>query len=262
MMPLETFVMANLNASTALSNSAVAYDATDKLIATHAGDFGTGELARLKFLEDVANAYVKKELRFAPPKTKREPHAGDFAEYAISVWNEKRAAKLAARTGKNVAVRAVDGSRKSELKTILTATVLNPAIVPQAWAIANTLDADVKIRSYDAIVKAAMAQVRPDVMKAKRKLSEVELRNSMLPKESETDETKSLDAIVKKLGKMAEAFPANAKAYTAAANALAPIVSLLKGDAARADFIQKAVAEGHSAEAAAAFYDAPRKKAA
>lgn len=251
--------------STILSNSAVAYDATDKLIASHAGDFGAGELARLKFLEDVAGAYVKKELRFAAPKTKREPHAGDFAEYAIGVWNEKRAAKLSAKTGKHVAVRAVDGSRKSELKTILTATVLNPAIVTQAWKIADAIEGEdekSKPRTYECIVKAAMAQAKPDVMKAKRKLTEGELKSAMLPKESETDETKSLDAIVKKLNKMAEQFPTHAKAYTAAANALAPIVSLLKGDAARADFIQKAVAEGHSAEAAAAFYDAPRKKAA
>ena len=255
--------MSNLNASTALSNSAVAFDATDKLIATHAGDFGAGELARLKFLEDVASAYVRKELRFTKPeKAKREPHAGDYAEYAWTVWYEKRAAKLAAKTGKHVAVRAVDGSRKSELKAILTATVLNPAIVTQAWKIADGLEDDVKIRTYEAIVKAANAQAKPDVMKAKRKLTEAELKTAMLPKESETDETKSLDAIVKKLNKMAEAFPTHAKAYTAAANALAPIVSLLKGDAARADFIQKAVAEGHSAEAAAAFYDAPRKKAA
>ena len=169
-----------MNATT-LSNSAVAFDATDKLIATHAGDFGSGELARLKFLEDVASAYVKKELRFTPPKTKREPHAGDFADYAWKVWNEKRAAKLAAKTGKHVAVRAVDGSRKSELKTILTATVLNPAIVTQAWKIADTLEDDVKIRTYEAIVKAATAQAKPDVLKAKRKLTETELKNSMLP---------------------------------------------------------------------------------
>ena len=262
MLPLDTFIMTNLNNSTALSNSAVAFDATDKLIASHAGDFGAGELARLNFLADVAKAYVNKELRFTAPKTKREPHAGDFADYAWNVWNEKRAAKLAAKTGKHVAVRAVDGSRKSELKTILTATVLNPGIVTQAWKIADGLEDDVKIRTYEAIVKAATAQAKPDVLKAKRKLNETELKNSMLPKESETDETKSLDAIVKKLNKMAEAFPTHAKAYTQAANALAPIVSLLKGDAARADFIQKAVAEGHSAEAAAAFYDAPRKKAA
>ena len=126
MMPLEPFAMTNLNNSTALSNSAVAYDATDKLI---------------------------------------EGHAGDFADYAWKIWNEKRAAKLSAKTGKHVAVRAVDGSRKSELKTILTATVLNPAIVTQAWKIADAIEGEdekSKPRTYECIVKAAMAQAKPD----------------------------------------------------------------------------------------------------
>ena len=266
MMPLEPFAMTNLNNSTALSNSAVAYDATDKLIEGHAGDFAGGELARLKFLADVASAYVKKELRFTKPeKAKREPHAGDFADYAWKIWNEKRAAKLSAKTGKHVAVRAVDGSRKSELKTILTATVLNPAIVTQAWKIADAIEGEdekSKPRTYECIVKAAMAQAKPDVMKAKRKLTEAELKTAMLPKESETDEQKSIDAIVKKLGKLAEQFPTHAKVYTSAANALAPIVSLLKGDAARTDFIQKAVAEGYTQQQAADFYDMRFKKAA
>jgi hypothetical protein len=249
---------------TTLSNSAVAFDATDKLIAEHAGNFGQGELARLKFLEDVAKAYVAKELRYVAPKGKNaQPHEGHHAEYAIGVWNEKRAAKLSAKSGKHVPVRAVDGSRKSELKTILRATVMRPDIVSVAWKLADTMtDVDGAPRTYEAIVKAATAQANPDVIKAKRKLSDDELKAAMLPKESEPDEAKSLDAIVKKLGKMAEAFPANAKAYTSAAAALAPIVSLLRGDAARAKFIEDAVANGHDATAAAAFYDAPRKMAA
>jgi hypothetical protein len=248
---------------TNLSNSAVAYDATDKLIEDHAGNFAGGELARLKFLEDVAKAYVAKELRFVPPKGKNaQPHEGHHAEYAIGKWNEKRAAKLAAKSGKHVPVRAVDGSRKSELKTILRATVLRPDIVTAAWKLSDTLTVEGAPRTYEAIVKAATAQADPDVIKAKRKLTDEELMTAMLPRESEPDEAKSLDAIVKKLGKMAEAFPANAKSYLAAAAALAPIISLLKGDAARAKFIEDAVANGHDAKAAAAFYDAPRQKAA
>jgi hypothetical protein len=248
--------------TTILSNSAVAFDATDKLIADHAGNFAGGELARLKFLEDVAKAYVAKELRHAPIKGKRTAHEGDHAEYAITLWNAKRAAKLEAKTGKHVPVRAVDGSRKSELKTILRATVLNPTIVTDAWKASDTIEGDKKPRTYECIVKAAQAQTADDVMSAKRKLGSDELKSAMLPKESETDETKSLDAIVKKLGKMAEQFPANAKSYLAAAKALAPIVSLLKGDAARAKFIEDAVSEGYTVEQASTFYDMRFKKAA
>lgn len=266
-MPLETFVMTNLNGSTTLSNSAGAYDATDALIAGHAGNFAAGEVARIKFIDDVSSAFVAGTLRFVAPAKGKQPDEGHHAEYAIDLWNKKRAARLAAKTGKQVEVRAVDGSRKSELKTILRATRLRKDIVSAAWKISDALavsDAENfgKLRTYDAILRAAKAQTEADVVKAKYRLTDEDIRAAMSPKASETDEGKSLDAIIKKLGKMAEEFPENAKAYQAAAKALAPIVSILKGDAAREKFIADAVALGHKAEDAAKFYDTPRKAAA
>ena len=251
-----------------LSNSVPACDATDKLLASHASDFAAGEVSKIKFIEDAAAAFKAGTLRFEPFKGKRQPHEGDHAEYAIKLWNTKRAAALtekAAKAGKpqQFAVRGVDDSKKSNLRTILRATILRPDFVGHVWKLHATMTNEDRIgRTYEAIVAAATAQARKEVFDAKTILSDNDLRVAMTKKVSETDEGKSLDALVKKLGKMAETFPENAKAYMAAAKALAPIVSLLKGDAERTAFIESAVAIGHDAKSAAAFYDARHQKAA
>ena len=239
------------------NNMEVAFVNADKVLSDLGAQFAKGLMSRLDFIDKAAALYVAKELRHVTPKGKGKVTHTHYATHAVDKWNEKQAAQL----GKADMVDAV-ASRVSEVGAVLRATAKRPDIVKFARSIDSALraaDTDgYKLKTYDAVIRVARAQAKD----MNTVLSEDDARAALMPTESETDEAKSLAAIVKKLTSMAEAFPMNAKSYTAAANALAPIVALLKGDAERAKFIEAAVANGHDAKAAAAFYDAPRQKAA
>jgi ribosomal protein L35 len=240
------------------SNSEVAFNNADKILSDLGATAGKGLMAKLDFIAKAAELYVAKELRHVAPKGKGKVTHSHFAAHAVEKWNEKQTAQL----GKaDVMVEGTVSKLTSEVGAVFRATAKRPDIVPFARGIDSDMrkaDKEYSIKTYDAVIKVARAQANDmDNM-----LTEEGARAALTPTASETDETKSLDAIVKKLNKMADEFPANAAAYKAAATALAPIVSLLKGDAERQKFIDAAVLNGHDAKAAAAFYDAPRKKAA
>jgi hypothetical protein len=269
-----------------LSNSETILKATDTAIAKFATRDGDGEVSRVEFLQFVSEKFLAEELAAQARKpTKsgdvREATEGDYAAHALGVWAEARAKVL----GK-ADVRPVKESRKSELSAIFRAATARPDIVKatremvsalaaqaeraaaEAQKSGRSLDASEKftVRSYDAIVKVARAQVKAFTEHGEAgRFSDDDIRDCFAPTESTPDEARDLEGVIKKLGVMAKRFPANASVYEATAKALAATLTALKtgatAKASRDDFIAKAVAQGHSAETAAAFYDAPRQTA-
>jgi hypothetical protein len=267
-----------------LSNSDTVLKATDTAIAGFARRDGDGEVSRVEFLQFVSEKFLASELAAAPRKpTKsgdvKEATEGDYAKHALGVWAKARAVVL----GKSE-VRPVKESRASELGAIFKATRVRPDIVAATRSVVSALAAQSErdaaaaeksgasfekftVRSYDAIVKVARAQVAAIDTDAadKGRFSDDDIRDVFAPTESTPDEAKDLAGVIKKLGTMAKRFPANAAVYADVASKLNDALTALKtgasAKASRDDFIAKAVAQGHSAETAAAFYDAPRQTA-
>ena len=249
------------------SNMEVAFANADKILSDLGAQSAKGLMSKLDFIAKAAELYVAKELRHVAPKGKGKVTHVHHAAHAVDKWNEKQVAQL----GKaDIMVEGTVSKLTSEVGAVLRATAKRPDIVPFARAVDGAMrkaDPDYGVKTYDAVIKVARAQANA----MDKVLTEPEARAALTPKESETDEGKSLDAIVKKLTKMAEEFPSHAKAYTKAAEALTSVVTLVRDGAATAKlqtteardvFIATAVANGHDAKAAAAFYDAGQKKAA
>ena len=252
------YTMSNLKSTTALSNSKVAFDATDTKIKDHAANVGNAEVSKVGFLVDVAAAYVAKELRFHTPENAKpdfKPKMGDHAEYAWRLWNAGVAAKLSEKKGKHVAISAVTPAKKSNLVTILRATTLRPDIVTATCNILNGLTDEKKPKTYEAIIAAATVQANAKNIKAKKKLTDSELSAAIMAKKPKAGEAGELSALVKKLAKMATDYSDHAAAYNAAAAALNPIVAMIEGNDARTKFFDDAIKGGFTMEAAQAFWN-------
>lgn len=247
---------------TQLSNQETHFAATDKLLETSALSTAKGDLARLTFMEDATKAYVAQHLRPKAPKGKRKVNVGDFAEHAIDLWNDRRAAFLSAKKGVHIEARPAEPSRKSDLKFCFQAATVRPDIVSVAWQICNTFDAKDKLRTYDCIVAAAKLQYA----NMERKLTDSELRGAMVKGEATLNEGKAVQALAKKLKDLAEEFTPHKAVYEAALKALAPLVQLFSGDAARDKFVAAALKHGFTSEQAIVYWKdkskAPVSKAA
>ena len=135
----------------------------------------------------------------------------------------------------------------------------------EAQKAGRALEANEKfnVRTYDAIVKVARAQVSAFNENGEDgRFSDRDIRECFAAAVSEPDEAKDLDGVINKLGTMVKRYPENAPIYEAAITTMKGTLASLKesvvAKANREDFIAKAVAAGHDAESAAAFYDMPK----
>ena len=259
----------NLKDTTALSNSEPVKDAADKELINLGAAYADGLMSRLDFVAKVAEFYVAETLRHVAPKGKAKVTHTHYAEHAVNKWNEKAAPRF---TKGDVMNENSVTKMTSEVGAVIRALATRKDIVPFARSVDSKMrkaDKEYSIKTYDAVIKVARVQANDlDTV-----LTEDKAIAALSPSVTETDQVKTVEAMVKKLGKLAKDFPANASAYETAIAALAPVVVQLKAndktaklqtDEARELFIATAVANGHAADAAAAFYDAGRaqKKAA
>jgi hypothetical protein len=237
------------------SNSEVAFDRADKVLADCGARYADGLVSRLDFIEKAAGLHVAKELRHVAPKGKGKVTHTHFAEHAYNQWVLRASVAL-----KKKGIVERETNRISEVGAVLRATAAKPDIV----ALGREADTNCRaalgdeytVKTYDAVIKVARAQANDLTVPLTLNAAIDALR----PAEKEFDEAKAVKAVAKALEKLAKE-GSNADAYNGALKILVPLVSLVEGDAARAKFIADCVKNGYTEKDAAAFYD-KRAKAA